>query len=212
MEHGEVLFELASGVSGVCVEIGSWAGRSSAILGNALKQTGGKLYCIDHWNKIQEAVVDTSVDIWTFWNHVIEKFGLKDTVFPIRGLSVEIASQWPSGKLIDLLFIDGYHPYREEGDFILTQEMIDRYKIRGWQKNGRLIPTQDYTPSFARGVKVDFDAWTPKLKVGGYLVMHDVNCPEHPGVDRVWNEDVKSSGNWRVLYESKGIGVAFREA
>ena len=145
-EHGQLVYEVASCLQGIGVEVGSWAGRSSVILGSAFNFSKGHLFCVDHWNLIQEMEIDTPVDIWKFWNLTIQQFNLSLCVTPLRGISSEVASDWPKKEKIDLLFIDGYHEYIETDKLILSSELIEKFNIRGWKKNGMQIPLESFAP------------------------------------------------------------------
>jgi predicted O-methyltransferase YrrM len=66
-EHAQLLYKLALENPGTIVEIGSWHGRSSVILGNAVKCSGkGHLYCFDHWNLIEgaECIMRSYSQMW----------------------------------------------------------------------------------------------------------------------------------------------------
>jgi len=207
-EHARLLYDLALENLGTIVEIGSWQGRSSVILGNAVKSSGkGHLYCFDHWNLIEGAECIMSQDIWKIWNDHIVEWQLQEVVTPGRAYSQKAAEKWPTDKTINLLFIDGWHEYWESGPLIIPPEVINEYEIKGWIKNGKMIPHHEHQPSFDRGAKVDFDVWAPKIKTGGILVMHDLN-PDFPGVLKVWQEDIESSNEWTIKYNENNIGVA----
>ena len=207
-EHARLLYELALENQETVVEIGSWHGRSSIILGSAVKSSGkGHLYCSDHWNLIEGGECMMNQDIWKIWNDNILNWQLQDSVTAIRAHSLQAGKQWPENKFIDLLFIDGWHEYLETGPLTLSAEVIKEYGIEGWIVNGKKVRPQEYQPSYDRGAKVDFDVWAPKVRVRGILVMHDLN-PDFPGVLKVWKEEVELSNKWVVKYAENGIGVA----
>jgi hypothetical protein len=207
-EHARLLYDLVLENPGTIVEIGSWHGRSSVILGNAVKSSGkGHLYCFDHWNLIEGAECIMSQDIWKIFNDHIAEWQLQDVITPGRAYSHKAVEQWPTDKTIDLLFIDGWHEYWESGPLIIPAEDIKEYGIEGWLKDGKMIPPHEHQPRFDRGAKVDFDVWTPKIKTGGILVLHDLN-PDYPGVLKVWQEEVETSNEWTLKYNENNIGVA----
>lgn len=45
-------------------------------------------------------------------------------------------------------------------------------------------------------VRQDFEDWAPKVRAGGYLVMHDVVHPQHLGPARVVDELVRQDPQW----------------
>ena len=134
-------------------------------------------------------------NIWKSWNDHIADWQLQKIVTPGRAYSQKAAKQWLKNKTIDLLFIDGWHEYLEAGPLIIPPEDIQKYGIKGWLKNGRIIPPEEHQPVFDRGAKVDFDIWTPKICRGGVLILHDLH-PDFPGVLKVWQEEIEFSKNY----------------
>lgn len=89
------------------VEIGSWMGRSSVVIGSAIRDMRSKLYCIDPFNS--ETTLVNNRDTINEFKINIAAAGLKDIVEPIKGYSHEVAMKWDDD--IDFLFIDGNHQY-----------------------------------------------------------------------------------------------------
>ena len=208
-EHGKILFEISQRSPGICVEIGSWVGRSSAIIGSAIRNLDNRLFSIDHWNKVLDGIVQSDKDIWKLWNRTINGWGLEELVIPFRGLSHEVVGNWDFKKhSIGFLFIDGPHSYLETGPLLFPEKLKKEFGYSCWQIDGNEISLEDYAPAYPRGAKFDYDAWAVNIISGGYLVMHDVNRPEHPGSSRVWNEEIMNSSLWTVLINGDGIGVA----
>lgn len=95
------------------LEVGSWCGDSSVILGKVAKQYGGHLFCVDWW----KGNVDTYLmeiaqkeDVFSyFWKRICGE-GLEDVVVPIRGRS-EVASEILLKHSFDMVFIDADHKY-----------------------------------------------------------------------------------------------------
>jgi predicted O-methyltransferase YrrM len=104
------------------VEIGSWVGVSTTYLGCGLRSGGGgHLHAVDTfqgttlntesqsaWQGTVEKMGGTTLNKF---NEHINAFALGKTVTPIESDSVSAAKNWPTGKTIDLLFIDGDHVY-----------------------------------------------------------------------------------------------------
>ncbi len=143
------LYELAREASllGPCLEIGSYCGKSTAFLGLGCRDSGGRLYSIDHHRGSEEqqpgqAYFDPElfesrknrIDTLPFLLRTIKILDLTDTVLPLVGRSEDIASFWK--KPLSLVFIDGSH-------------------------------------SFAAAL-ADYDGWASRLLPGGYLLIHDI--------------------------------------
>jgi hypothetical protein len=83
-------------------EIGSASGGgSTAVIGEIVKRTGGKLYCIDPWG--------TNLRYLSFLAN-LKILGLEGTVIPVRGSSLDAAMLFEDNSL-DGVFIDGLHLY-----------------------------------------------------------------------------------------------------
>jgi hypothetical protein len=83
-------------------EIGSASGGGSTpVIGEIVKRTGGKLYCIDPW--------ETKLRHLSFLAN-IKILGLEGTVIPIRSSSLDAAMLFEDSSL-DGVFIDGLHLY-----------------------------------------------------------------------------------------------------
>ena len=95
------------------LEIGSWCGDSTLILGKVAKENQGHLYCIDWWKgNIGTDLVEIAetTDIYSFFWERICSEGLEDTVIPIRASSCTV---WDIFKeeTFDLIYIDADHRY-----------------------------------------------------------------------------------------------------
>jgi hypothetical protein len=145
----------------VAVELGSWQGKSSVMIGGGLAiKPEARLFCIDPFGADESPEYQTrfydpllaemkSTQHQAFLDH-IQKCGLSPTLNPIRGYSFEIVKTWTIP--VDLLFIDANHEYNS--------------------------------------VRRDFDQWSPFLKVGGVIALHDVS-PSWPGPTRVRDEKLQ---------------------
>jgi len=154
---------------GVYVEIGSFLGRSSVIIGEEVKRHGGKLFCIDVWNsgkwqgiakEIGEAArkyPKRPVDSYQQFLANIKRFGLTDTIVPMMMCSDEAFKTW---KLpIRFIFIDGCHEYA----FVKKDALWKRF-----------------------------------VAVGGVMVFHDYHS-SWPGVVEAVNEVVRTDGCFREI-------------
>ncbi|MGD9619188.1 MAG: class I SAM-dependent methyltransferase [Mycolicibacterium sp.] len=203
------LFELAAGVSGfmpfdeghalhettlnylgtgIGVEIGTYCGKSTLLLGAAAKQTGGLLYTVDHhhgseehqagWEYHDATMVDPvsgRFDTLPTLRRTLDAAGLDDHVVAVVGRSSVVARGWRTP--LRLLFIDGGH----------TEEAARR----------------------------DFEGWARWVDVGGALAIHDVfpepaaggQAPFHiyqRALDTGDFRDVRAIGSLRVLERVSG--------
>ncbi|MBF0120897.1 MAG: class I SAM-dependent methyltransferase [Desulfobacterales bacterium] len=95
------------------LEIGSWCGDSTVILGKVVQKHNGYLFCVDWWKgnvgtELGAVAYDNDVYVY-FWER-IKSAGLSEVVVPIRAKS-DIASQIIKENSFDLVFIDADHRY-----------------------------------------------------------------------------------------------------
>ncbi|MDQ1250470.1 MAG: 1-O-methyltransferase [Actinomycetota bacterium] len=148
-DEGRALFD--AGVrylrGGVAVEIGTYCGKSTLLLGAAAADTGSVLFTVDHhhgseehqpgWEFHDTALVDPVTgrfDTLPQFRRTLDAAGLEDTVVAVVGRSAVVARAWRTP--LELLFIDGGHS--------------------------------------EAAANADFDGWSPWVAVGGALVIHDV--------------------------------------
>lgn len=95
------------------LEIGSWCGDSTIILGKIVQKNGGHLFCIDWWKgnigTDLESIAKKNDIFSLFWKNILRE-GLEDTVIPIRGQS-DIAATVLKEQTFDLVFLDGDHRF-----------------------------------------------------------------------------------------------------
>ena len=114
-EEGGSLYEAAARavkVSPVFVEVGSWKGRSTMVLGYAAKRRGAKLYAVDpHEGDLhsQGKGIKTEGTLEEFEKNVVAA-GIRDVVTTVAKKSTDVVWKEENGK-IGLLFIDGKHDY-----------------------------------------------------------------------------------------------------
>ncbi|MCV7225598.1 class I SAM-dependent methyltransferase [Mycolicibacterium komossense] len=148
-DEGRALYEAALKYlgGGVGVEIGTYCGKSSVLLGAAALNTDSVLYTIDHhhgseehqpgWEYHDTSMVDPQTglfDTLPTFRHTLDAADLADNVVAVVGRSTVVARDWHTP--LNLLFIDGGH----------TEAAAHR----------------------------DFDGWAKWVKSGGALVIHDV--------------------------------------
>ncbi|BBY89520.1 class I SAM-dependent methyltransferase [Mycolicibacterium tokaiense] len=148
-DEGRALYEAAASYldGGVGVEIGTYCGKSTVLLGAAALTTDSVLYTVDHhhgseehqpgWEYHDTTMVDPNTglfDTLPTFRHTLDEMALPDNVIAVVGKSPVVARNWRTP--LNLLFIDGGH----------TEEAAQR----------------------------DFEGWTPWLQTGGALLIHDV--------------------------------------
>lgn len=106
----------------VFVELGSWYGMSTAILGDVAAAVGGTVFAIDTWagsetNSLHADVVKGRNVFDTFCTNM-ERFGLlRSTVIPVMSATSRCAALL-APETVDLLFIDADHRYAAVRDDI----------------------------------------------------------------------------------------------
>ena len=148
-DEGRALFDAACRYlqGGVAVEIGTYCGKSTVLLGAAAVRSGSVLYTVDHhhgseehqpgWEYHDTTLVDPVTgrfDTLPTARHTLDLAGLDDHVVAIVGKSPVVAKIWATP--VQFLFIDGGH----------TEEAAQR----------------------------DYDGWARWVAPGGGLVIHDV--------------------------------------
>ena len=173
---------------GVGVEIGTYCGKSTLLLGAAALQTASVLYTIDHhhgseehqpgWEFHDASLVDEVTglfDTFPTFRRTLDAAGLDDHVVAIVGKSPIVAKAWRSP--LQFLFIDGGH-----SEAAATQ---------------------------------DFEGWAQWVTVGGALVIHDVFPDPRDGgrppyyiycraIDSGQFREVSVTGSLRVLERTTG--------
>ena len=157
------------------VEIGSYVGKSSVVLGLAVKPLQGRVYCVDPFDV--DYLDFKGSRLVTFLRNIRE-VGLLNICVPYSGTSAERVRGWKTP--IDMLFIDGDHQYE--------------------------------------AVKQDYLLWTPYLRDGGILAMHDVDLPGDPwpptdeGPGLVARELIFPSDEWPDVERIDRLLVARKKA
>ncbi|WP_319452709.1 MULTISPECIES: class I SAM-dependent methyltransferase [unclassified Mycobacterium] len=184
-DEGRALYDAAVRYlgDGTGVEIGTYCGKSTVLLGAAAQQTGGVVYTIDHhhgseehqpgWEYHDTSMVDPVTglfDTLPTLRHTLDAAGVDEHVVAVVGRSTLVAKSWRTP--LRFLFIDGGH----------TEEAAQR----------------------------DFTGWAKWVAVGGGLVIHDVfpnpdeggQAPFHiyrRALDSGEFTEVSATGTLRVL-------------
>ncbi|WP_099025175.1 class I SAM-dependent methyltransferase [Mycolicibacterium palauense] len=189
-DEGRALFEAARGYlgDGAGVEIGTYCGKSTVLLGAAARETGGVVYTVDHhhgseehqpgWEYHDTSMVDAHTglfDTLPTFRHTLDAAGLPDHLVAVVGKSSVVARTWRTP--LNLLFIDGGH----------TEAAAHQ----------------------------DFEGWARWVSPGGALVIHDVFPDPADGGQapyRIYRRaldggdfrEVSATGTLRVLERTAG--------
>ncbi len=175
-KEGEALYNFAKQytLSGSCLEIGSYCGKSAVYLGKAVKENSQKLYSIDHHKGSEEQQPGEEyfdpdlrnkngdgIDTLPFFLDTIQKSDLEGFVIPIVSTSEEAYEDLNIN--FDMVFIDGGH----------SEEAAQK----------------------------DYDLWTQRINVGGLLAIHDVFPNPEDGGRPPYNIYIKAleSGEFEEL-------------
>lgn len=190
-DEGRALYDAAVRYldGGVGVEIGTYCGKSTVLLGAAAQETDSVLYTIDHhhgseehqagWEYHDSSMVDPVTglfDTLPTMRHTLDAAGLDAHLVAVVGRSPVVARGWRMP--LRLLFIDGGH----------TEEAAQR----------------------------DFDSWAKWVEVGGALVIHDVFPNPDDGGQAPFHiyqralgtgafREVTEMGSMRVLERISGV-------
>ncbi|MFA7218508.1 MAG: class I SAM-dependent methyltransferase [Dehalococcoidales bacterium] len=136
------LFRWARVCDGNAVEIGSFYGRSTAVIAHGLKiaENGGKVFAVDpHASRVSR---------FDFFLENLKKSGIRDRVIPVRERSEIVLKQRQPKELFDtkigLLFIDGQHTYEQLKMDLGWVDLVYR---------GGVIAFHDYTEKYPGIVK-----------------------------------------------------------
>ena len=145
-----ILAESAARAGCKFLEVGSWCGDSTVLLGKVVQENGGQLYCVDWWkgNEGTELIeIAKKTDIFSFfWNRICSE-GLEDVVIPIRSRS-DVAVEILKDNMFDLVFIDADHRYEPLANDIKQYAPLVKRKggiLCGHDCEGRI---SDYDMSF----------------------------------------------------------------
>jgi MMP 1-O-methyltransferase len=189
-DEGRALYDAALRYlnGGVGVEVGTYCGKSTLLLGAAAQQTAGVLYTIDHhhgseehqpgWEYHDASLVDEVTglfDTLTAFRRTLDAAGLDDHVVAIVGKSPVVARGWRPP--LHFSFVAGAHT----------------------------------GPPAAQ----DFEGWAKWVTVGGALAIHDVFPDPRDGgqapygiycraIDSGQFREVSVTGSLRVLERTGG--------
>lgn len=189
-DEGRALYDAARRYlgGGIGVEIGTYCGKSTLLLGAAAQQTAGVLFTVDHhhgseehqagWEYHDASLVDEVTglfDTLPTFRRALDAAELDEHVVAIVGKSPLVARAWRTP--LRLLFIDGGHS--------------------------------------EAAANQDFDGWARWVDLGGALLIHDVfpdpkdggRPPYHiyrRAIDSGQFREVSATGSLRVLERFSG--------
>jgi MMP 1-O-methyltransferase len=189
-DEGRALYDAAMRYldEGVGVEIGTYCGKSTVLLGAAAQNTDSVLYTVDHhhgseehqpgWKYHDASLVDEKTglfDTLPTFRRTMDAAALDDHVVAVVGKSAVVARGWQTP--LQLLFIDGGHS--------------------------------------EAAAQQDFDGWARWVRRGGALAIHDVfpdpreggQAPYHiycRAVDSGQFREVGVTGSLRLLERVSG--------
>ena len=189
-DEGRALYDAAMRYldRGVAVEIGTYCGKSTVMLGAAAAATGSVLYTVDHhhgseehqagWEFHDTTLVDPvsgRFDTLPTFRPTLDAADLDDTIVAVVGKSPVVARGWRTP--LNLLFIDGGHS--------------------------------------ETAAQQDFDGWAKWVAPGGTLIIHDVFPDPRDGGRPPYNiycraiesghfTEVGCTGSLRVLERTSG--------
>lgn len=155
-DEGRALYDAAVGYldDGVGVEVGTYCGKSTVLLGAAAQRCQAVVYTVDHhhgseehqpgWEYHDTSLVDAVTgrfDTLATFRRTLDAADLDDHVVAVVGKSVVVARDWRTP--LQFLFIDGGHS--------------------------------------EAAAHSDFDGWSRWVAPGGALVIHDVFPDPHDG-------------------------------
>jgi len=103
--------ESTKNLNGDFLEVGSFAGRSSGVIGTIAKESEAHLFCVDIWD------ISPRAKKYSTWPRKIseifqtnmDKLGLSETVIPIMDRSENVLKKWSTP--LRFIHIDGCHEY-----------------------------------------------------------------------------------------------------
>jgi predicted O-methyltransferase YrrM len=179
-DEAKALYEIAlkQTLSGPCLEIGSYCGKSTIYLAAACKKNNSLVYAVDHHRGSEEHQLgeeyhdpdlysqqDQLMDSFTEFRRNIRKAELEDVVVPLVTNS-ELASKYWSIPL-SMVFIDGGHS--------IEAAMMD---YRSWAphvKKDGILAIHDIFPDPNDGGQAPYDIYKLALASGLFEALPTVN-------------------------------------
>lgn len=168
-------------VTGPVLEIGSWCGRSSVWLGQAVAGSGRIVYALDHHRGSEEHQPGEGyhdpehfdaelglVDTLPAFRRSIALAGLESTVIALVGPSAVIGANW--GTPLSMVFIDGGHA--------METALADYRAWAGHVQRGGILAIHDVFPDPADGGRPPYEIWKLAVASGLFEPVERVNSLE----------------------------------
>jgi len=181
--EGARLFDLAldAAVTGPCLEVGSYCGKSTLYLGTACRDRAQILYAVDHHRGSEEHqpgeayhdpdLLDPAsgrIDSFRLFRATLARAGLEDTVVPVVASSTLAARHWLTP--LSLVFIDGGHSreaaladYRSWAGHIRPGGILAIHDLFPDPSEGGQAPIEIYRLALASGLFAELE---PTLTLG----------------------------------------------
>jgi hypothetical protein len=186
--EAEALYHIAgkASLSGPCLEIGSYCGKSTVAIGKACKENQSILFAVDHHRGSEEQqpgeeyfdpdLFDCQtfqVDTFNAFRQTITHADLEQTVVPLVCRSEVAAKAWQTK--LSMVFVDGGHAFET--------------------------------------VHMDYQLWSGHILPGGYLLFHDIFKNPDEGGQAPYQvyQLAMSSGDFEAEPMIKTLGVLRRK-
>jgi len=171
----------------MALEVGSWAGASSSIIGKVVQENKGHLYCVDWWKgnvtvpSMLSQAAETVV-FQLFWD-TIKRAGLDGCVHPMR-MKSEVAALILGKCIFDFVFIDAEHSY--QGVLADLKAFYPTVKADGlFCGHDCEVKLKDADPDIIEAHK-DEDWYAPLNMHCGVIKAVGEMFPNHELKDRIW--------------------------
>ncbi len=183
-EEGRCLYDLALEASskGPCLEIGSYCGKSTVYLGTACRENGSILFSIDHHRGSEEQQPGETY----FDPELFDDLTGRVNTFDAFRLTIERA---------------------ELDETVVAIVCRTNVAARMWETPLSLIFI-DGGHSLEDALE-DYEVWSPHLKAGGYLLIHDIFEDPTMGGQGPYQVYLQAlaSGRFRELPRCKTLGM-----
>jgi predicted O-methyltransferase YrrM len=170
---------------GPLVEVGSYCGKSTVLLGAAARDAGTVCFTVDHhrgseelqpgWEHHDPTVVDPHtgrIDTLPFLRRAVEHAGLEDSVVVVVGDSATVAAHWATA--LGMVFVDGGHgegpahaDYEGWAPHVVVDGVLAIHDVFADPADGGGAPHQVYRRALASGAFVE----DPRLGTGSLRVL-----------------------------------------